>query len=388
MKLYSKKATSQSKSTFNANETLNSLLSDLQKESETILNENLAQKIGQINEICKRDIWNLNRIPEIRKTAEESISNFIKECEELEDEEPSANPLMQLLAGGLGDSKDKEASSTSSLSTTSLSGSKKLKANKKASKLLLNSIKLSEDNKINLKLCLELDTNKSKTSLAGSQGNSQTNLNENVDEPPAKKSKKNSNTEITQNTEDKQDGTEEITEDTKTEEIKEDSKTEEETSKEKKPDPILKCHPQILELINIIKPEIDVLVDWCITLRVWLLSSVKRNQNLGGADLAGECKAVIIEELKGVEDEFASYKEQLSAYFLTKATVLEKVIKTPEFEDLKMFIIDEDEKMFVNCRNIILSLRNQTMSLYDAIEKDSERLFGDNNDSVTGFAMY
>lgn len=350
---------------------ISQVLDQLTKDSELILGTKFCEKIAELHEICNQDIWKIERISEIRKESEQLLENYFEELEALQDgEEPQQNPLMQLLMGGKGED-DKEAKESKSLQKVSSST---------ASKLLLNSIKLSEDNKINLKLCLELEKKESKPKLdqEALENAEEVQIEELTEEPPAKKSKSSKN-EVGDASEDKE----------KTDDSEESEKLDEEKEQEKKKDPVISIHKSIVELIKIIKPQIDVLTDWCVTLRAWLLLSIQRNKNLGGADLQGECQAVIIEEIKGVEDEFSAYKELLTSYHLTKATILEKYIKTPEYEDLKSFIIDEDEKIFVSCRNIIFALRNQTMSLYDAIDKDSERLFGDNHDSASmGFNMY
>lgn len=283
------------------------VLDTLTADSEQILDSKLAQKIAELHQICQQDCWKLDRIPEIRQEAEADIDNYFKEVEEAGEDDAAGNPLMQLLTGGLaGGHDEKDEKAKESKSSTKISS-------KAASKLLLNQIKLSEDNKINLKLCLELEKKESKSKIAEEGEN--VNIAELTplenEEPPAKKAKNEEEGTATSTSKDKTDETEQGTE----------------NEKEDKKDPIFPSNKSIKELTQIIRPHIDEIVDWCATLRAWMLLSMKRNQNLGGADLQGECQAVIIEEIKGLEDEFNAYKEALTAYHLTKATILEKYIK-------------------------------------------------------------
>jgi len=373
----------------------------LAEEGEQILSSKLGAKIDELDALCtNQELWGLTRIAEIRQETEENLEKYLAECEALEEEggAGAGNPLMQLLMGGgapadekkgavLSENPDEEEDSFGSASKSrsasklakSLSAesiSKAQSATRNPTKLLLDSIALSESNKINLKLSLELE-NKD-------------------DQPPAKKPKKEvekkdestaekvETTRLTRKSskkaaEEKQSEADQANE---AEESTPELEAEADDQSEEKPkNPVLSAHSKIVELISILKPQLLTIIDWCVVLRAWLLATMPRNKNLGGADLAAECRAVIIEEVKGVEDEFSAYKEQLSAYFLTRATIMEKYVKAPEFEDLKNFIVEQDEATFLSCRSIMMALRNQTMNLYDAIEKDSERLFGQEEDS-------
>jgi len=336
----------------------------LAKQCEEILSDKLEKKIAELDELCCREeLWSMTRIAEIRSETESMLTKYLEDIKDMSEDEGSSNPLLQLLTGGASASKEEDPEQEV--------------ASRKPSKMLLSKIKLSEDNKVNLKLSIELDGLKEKIKESLSK-ESLVSLNE--EGPPAKKSK----TDLKNSEEEKE--AEEAEASAIDAEAEAEAEADEAASKK---EPVLKSHPLIVELIQTIKPHIDQIVSWCVTLRVYLLNSMQRNKNLGGADLNAECQAVIIEEIKGLEDEFSAYKEALSAYYLTKATILEKYVKSPEMEDLKNFILDEDEKMFVNCRTIIMALRNQTLSLFDAIQKDSDRLFSNESTSASAsFGMY
>lgn len=358
-------------------------------ESELILTEKLVHKIAELDEICCKDeLWTIKRIPEIRSETEKCLDKYFEDSQVEEDENAASNPLMQLLTGGMSGQKSEESVDEATQS-------------KIPSKLLLSKIKLSEDNKVSLKISLELDNNQKESQRTESSASVVEGSLEEICEPPAKRAKtseiedkqaQEATDQPQEPTEQAADESTEKTNETPTDpqQLQQDTPADEaQVCAKKEEHPVLKSHPLIVELIQLIKPQIDEIVDWCVTLRVYMLNSMQRNRNLGGADLNAECQAVIIEEIKGIEDEFGAYKEALGAYYLTKATILEKYVKAPEMEDLKNFILDEDEKMFVTCRTIVLALRNQTLSLYDAIQKDADRLFSDQTETTSmNFGMY
>ena len=57
------------------------------------------------------------------------------------------------------------------------------------------------------------------------------------------------------------------------------------TNKEKN---IIKSNKHNIQVIELIKPHMDEIVDMCMTLRAWLESFIQKNKNIGGADFQAE----------------------------------------------------------------------------------------------------
>jgi len=338
----------------------------LAEEGENIINIKFAEKIAQLDQLCMSDCYKITKLPEVREHTVQSIKTYLDEMKRIEKKEAkkagAGNPLLQLLTGGIqAEDADEEEADLGVGPDEEYALPKKL---------LLSRMGLDESNKINLKLSLELETPESKKREQDKA--------EAEEEPEQKKARK-----TRSSTKKDAEEIEEKSTSKKNEEPEEDDEDEEL--------PIIQSHPLIVKLSTELRSHIDEIVDWCTTIRAWLQSNISRNKNIGGADLRGDIQQETMAELMGVEQEFNAHKETMAAYYVARAGVLEKYVKSPEFEDYKNFIIDEDEKQFVALRAVVLTLRNQTINLYDALVKDADQLFTNSsskNDTYATFSMY
>lgn len=372
-----------------------------------ILDVKLPSKIKQLDELCQDELFQRGNVDAVREITRSAIDDYLEETLALEDDDQEKNPLLKLLLGGGAGTTDDDASKD-----------EEVRDRRIPKKLLLDKINLSKSNRINLKLSLELDVPKEKSSEKRKNRTESASSNEETEEvnsPPVKKSKTqisqeankdkdqngdlidfvvDSETELESdlpsafdlmnNDEDEKEGKQEE----KTDEKKDEESDEKNDKDEKTPPPMVKSHRHILAMIQKIKPEIDEITDYCMVLRTWILQCVSRNQNMGGADLTSEIQAEMIAEIKGVEDEFLANKEIIAAYFVTRGGILSKAIKEPELEDFKMFLIEEDEKMFGSLRQLAFTLRNNTVSLFDALIKDQGKIFPTGQGNSASYSMY
>jgi len=75
-----------------------------------------------------------------------------------------------------------------------------------------------------------------------------------------------------------------------------------------------------------------------------------------------------------VESEAASYLDQISRYFLTRAKIVSKVAKYPHVDDYRRTVLELDEKEFISLRLVLIELRNHYASLHDLISKNLEKI--------------
>lgn len=369
------------------------------------MKEKLQAKLADLDRLCEHDLLKLDKIQCIRKYTLDSIEKYIEEQEkEAEKAEKAGNPLMQLLAGGLG----AEPAGPLGDEEEYFSAEEEEAGDAKncQPKLLLDTIKLSEKNKINLRLCLELDQPEKKSqkkqpnlveitaknseeaetiapSAAPTKKSKKTTRHSNMsiqsesedDEPKAKKSKK---------SQEKDNEPEVIVSEIfqKSEPVKEP------VSEKKKEKTIVKSNKHNIQVIELIKPHMDEIVDMCMTLRAWLESFITKNKNIGGADFQAELQQEIVGVIKGVEDEALTMKELFAAYYIARAGIIEKYVKESYIEDYKNFVVDEDEKMFITIRQCILSIRNTTSSMYTDIDRDYDKLFPSGIQDDVSFSMY
>jgi len=395
------------------------------EEGEQIINVKLREKITELDELCMSGKFNISRLAEIREYTNTSVQGYLDEVKRLAKKEAEkqggGNPLLQLLAGGMGGGADAGVEGEEGEEMYNPEDDLEAEEIAMPKKLLLSRMGLDEDNKINLKLSLELETpeikkKKSQEKIEEKSESKKRDLeNEEeaeTEEPESKKAKrstrsskrgkkgkKSSSPEEEEADEakpeekeaEKQESSMSVTEGEKSE-SKKSKKSEDDEEEEEDAEPILPSHPEIYQLSTGLRRHIDVILDWITTIQQWIQSGMTKNKNIGGADIQTEIQNSMLEELAVAEQQLAAHKEIMAAYYISRAAVLEKYVQNPQFEDYRNFLVDEDEKQFVQLRSIVISMRNTTVNLFDGLTKESDTIFnqGGNSkqDNYAAFSMY
>ena len=392
------------------------------EEGEQIINVKLREKITELDELCMSGKFNISRLAEIREYTTTSVQGYLDELKRLEkkaaEKQGGGNPLLQLLAGGMGGGgADLEGEEGEEMYNPE--GDLEAEEIAMPKKLLLSRMGLDEDNKINLKLSLELETPKDVKSKKSQEKIEEKEKSESkkrdleneeeeaeTEEPEpkkakrttrsSKKGKKGKKAEVETGdakTEDKEAEKQESSMSvTEVEKSKKEEEGEEENEDEEDEQPILPSHPEIYQLSTGLRRHIDVILDWITTIQQWIQSGMTKNKNIGGADIQTEIQNSMLEELAVAEQQLAAHKEIMAAYYISRAAVLEKYVQNPQFEDYRNFLIDEDEKQFVQLRSIVICMRNTTVNLFDGLTKESETIFrqggSSKQDNYAAFSMY
>merc|ERR1712173_46979 len=390
------------------------------EEGEQIINVKLREKITELDELCMSGKFNISRLAEIREYTNTSVQGYLDEVKRLAKKE-AENPLLQLLAGGMGGGADAGVEGEEGEEMYNPEDDLEAEEIAMPKKLLLSRMGLDEDNKINLKLSLELETpeikkKKSQEKIEEKSESKKRDLeNEEeaeTEEPESKKAKrstrsskrgkkgkKSSSPEEEEADEakpeekeaEKQESSMSVTEGEKSE-SKKSKKSEDDEEEEEDAEPILPSHPEIYQLSTGLRRHIDVILDWITTIQQWIQSGMTKNKNIGGADIQTEIQNSMLEELAVAEQQLAAHKEIMAAYYISRAAVLEKYVQNPQFEDYRNFLVDEDEKQFVQLRSIVIGMRNTTVNLFDGLTKESETIFNQGGsskqDNYAAFSMY
>jgi len=400
------------------------------EEGALIINEKLRTKITELDELCLSGKYNISRLSEIREYTTTAVQQYLDDVKRLEKAEAKkgggggGNPLLQMLMGGAAPQGESEQGEE-------MYNPEEDQENEEIAmprRLLLSRMGLDEDNKINLKLSLELELPESvkeaqkakkaelaeqaeKAEIEAEKTKKREAEEKEAEEPEPKKAKRTTrhskkgkkNSKKAEEEEeieefegfeaiDKADNKESsmsVTENEKSVSKTKKNEEEEEEEEEDEEFPVLRSHPEIYKLSTELRRHIDVILDWISTVVQWIQSGMTRNKNIGGADIKTEIQTAMLEELGGAMQEFTSYKEIMGAYYISRAAVLEKYVKSPEFEDYKNFLIDEDEKQFIQIRTIAIGMRNTTVNLFDGLTKQSETIFNfDNNDKQDNYAAF
>uniref|UniRef100_A0A8C5MNU6 Proteasome activator complex subunit 3 n=1 Tax=Leptobrachium leishanense TaxID=445787 RepID=A0A8C5MNU6_9ANUR len=138
------------------------------------------------------------------------------------------------------------------------------------------------------------------------------------------------------------------------------------------PNGMLKSNAQLVEIIEKVKPEIRLLIEKCNTVKMWVQLLIPRIED--GNNFGVSIQEETVAELRTVESEAASYLDQISRYYITRAKLVSKIAKYPHVEDYRRTVTEIDEKEYISLRLIISELRNQYVTLHDLIFKNIEKI--------------
>ncbi|XP_042247691.1 proteasome activator complex subunit 3-like [Thunnus albacares] len=138
------------------------------------------------------------------------------------------------------------------------------------------------------------------------------------------------------------------------------------------PEGMMKCNTKLMDLIERVKPEIRTLIEKCNTVKMWVQLLIPRIED--GNNFGVSIQEETVAELRTVESEAASYLDQISRYYITRAKLVSKIIKYPHVEDYRRTVSEIDEKEYISLKIIVSELRNQYVTLHDMILKNIEKI--------------
>ncbi|TRY55137.1 hypothetical protein DNTS_032636 [Danionella cerebrum] len=138
------------------------------------------------------------------------------------------------------------------------------------------------------------------------------------------------------------------------------------------PGGMMKSNGKLVELIEKVKPEIITLMEKCNTVKMWVQLLIPRIED--GNNFGVSIQEETVAELRTVEGEQASFLDQISRYYITRAKLVSKIAKYPHVEDYRRTVNDIDEKEYTSLKIIVSELRNQYVTLHDMILKNIEKI--------------
>nr|ACO09059.1 Proteasome activator complex subunit 3 [Osmerus mordax] len=138
------------------------------------------------------------------------------------------------------------------------------------------------------------------------------------------------------------------------------------------PEGMMKSNGQLVDLIERVKPEIRTLIEKCNTVKMWVQLLIPRIED--GNNFGVSIQEETVAELRTVEGEAASYLDQISRYYITRAKLVSKIAKYPHVEDYRRTVSEIDEKEYISLKIIVSELRNQYVTLHDMILKNIEKI--------------
>ncbi|CAK9293391.1 unnamed protein product [Gordionus sp. m RMFG-2023] len=138
------------------------------------------------------------------------------------------------------------------------------------------------------------------------------------------------------------------------------------------PNGMFPSNQNIIKLFEILKPYMCEMVEDTNLVKMWILFMIPRIED--GNNFGVSIQEETLAEVRLVETESASYLEQISRYYLTRAKLVSKIAKYPNIEDYQRSVLELDEKQYLTIKLICAELRNNYSSLHDLILKNIEKL--------------
>ncbi|VDK74523.1 unnamed protein product [Litomosoides sigmodontis] len=134
----------------------------------------------------------------------------------------------------------------------------------------------------------------------------------------------------------------------------------------------VKCNEKLAGLTDITRPLLRDSVEVVNKVKMWILFLIPRIED--GNNFGVSIQEEVLSEVRTVEGEAASFLDQMSRYFVSRARLVTKVAKYPHVEDYRRAILDMDEKQFINIRLVLTEMRNHFATLHDMITKNFEKI--------------
>ncbi|WKY02734.1 hypothetical protein Q1695_016196 [Nippostrongylus brasiliensis] len=132
------------------------------------------------------------------------------------------------------------------------------------------------------------------------------------------------------------------------------------------------CNSHLADLMDQVRPLLRDAVENVNKVKMWITLLIPRIED--GNNFGVSIQEETLSEVRNVESEAASFLDQMSRYFTSRAKLLTKVAKYPHVDDYRRAILDMDEKQFINVRLVVLEMRNHFSTLYDIITKNIEKI--------------
>lgn len=121
-----------------------------------------------------------------------------------------------------------------------------------------------------------------------------------------------------------------------------------------------------------IKPLITDLMEHANMVKMWISFLIPKIED--GNNFGVSIQEDTMAEARQVETESATYLDQLSRYYISRAKIISRIAKYPHVEDYRQSIRELDEKQIVCLRLTLCEMRNHYASLHDIIHKNMEKI--------------
>ncbi|XP_063975347.1 proteasome activator complex subunit 3 isoform X2 [Diachasmimorpha longicaudata] len=132
------------------------------------------------------------------------------------------------------------------------------------------------------------------------------------------------------------------------------------------------CNKPLCDMICIVKPYIIQLLEDSNLLKMWISFMIPKIED--GNNFGVSVQEDTLAEIQSVESEAATFFDQISRYFMSRAQVVCKVAKYPHILDYRRAVQEMDEKEYTSLWLMLSEVRNRYCSLHDLVIKNIEKI--------------
>ncbi|KAK8790056.1 hypothetical protein WA158_006836 [Blastocystis sp. Blastoise] len=140
------------------------------------------------------------------------------------------------------------------------------------------------------------------------------------------------------------------------------------------------------ELIEYIKSELKDGFRMLASIKMWIQLQVPKMED--GNNFGVEIQGEVIDAISGVEDMCLNILENMSHYFETRASFVQKITKYPNIRDYHQSISEVDQTEYINMKLSCCDLRNNYCALFDLIMKNLDKLLTPRSSNDIVATMY
>jgi len=148
------------------------------------------------------------------------------------------------------------------------------------------------------------------------------------------------------------------------------------------PGGMVPSNTKIVELIGVVKPKIQQLLEDSNVLKMWILYMIPKIED--GNNFGVSVQEDTLAEVQTAESEAVTYLDQISRYHHTRGKLITKVAKYPHVNDYRCAVSELDEKQFLCLWLVIREIRNRYCTLHDIVVKNLDKIKKPRNSNTEG----
>jgi len=132
------------------------------------------------------------------------------------------------------------------------------------------------------------------------------------------------------------------------------------------------CNKNLIQLIDILKPEFKDVIEACEKIKMWISLLIPRIED--GNNFGVSIQEEVLSEVHGVQSDSIKYLDTISRYFITRAKLVSKLTKYPFLDDYRRAVKEVDENEYLKLEFSLNKIKSDYMLILDIVSKNYEKI--------------